>query len=180
MSKAKALCVQQLQHPEGPFRTAVKSVLSSMVFFGLHKSLQHINTHVPSSVQHAAQRHFFLFSSLLLAPISPAGWPNSFWQAEGFSCSSVSVCECVLSPLSPSGWDVHAAQKSRDTQEPLQCDRLPLFVQTGEGLHMRSELLRPSMRVRANVGSAFGSTPRGPVNSRLWDWLCFTWNLLVF
>lgn len=49
------------------------------------------------------------------------------------------LCECALSP---SDWDVHTAQKSRDTQEPLQYDRLPLFVQAVEGLHMQSVCLR--------------------------------------
>ncbi len=56
--------------------------------FGLHKSLQHINTHVPSSVQHAAQSHFF-FSRLFSCWMT-----KSSVTGRSFSCSFVSVCVC--------------------------------------------------------------------------------------
>lgn len=133
---------------EGPFR-AVFTKCFLFCVFGLHKSLQRINTHVPSSVQHAAQSHFFFFS--------PCSHP--FHRLDDQIISDrprlfMQLCECVLSPLSPADGDVHSAQKSRDTREPLQYDRPPLFVQAPHAVRL-SEPLQPSMKAEVRVGAAF-------------------------
>lgn len=113
-------------------RQLFKSIFS-VVFLGYvshcsaltHMFLQACNTLHRASSSLSALTHF-------------TGWvTKSSLTGRGFSCSFVSVC---VEP--PSDWDVHTVQKSRDTQEPLQYDRLPLFVQAAEGLHMLPVCLR--------------------------------------
>lgn len=72
------------------------SCFLSFNVFSLHKSLQHISTHVLSSVQHAAQEP--LFSALLTSTFHwlddqiVSDRPELFMQ----HCLSVSVCVCVV------------------------------------------------------------------------------------
>lgn len=69
------------------------------------------------------------------------------------------VHSCRLCVWSPSDWDVHTVQKSRDTQEPLQYERLELFVQAAEGFTWcrAVELLQLWLKLKVRVDGAFGS-----------------------
>lgn len=62
------------------------------LFYGLHKWLQCINTHVPSSVQHAAQSDLFFFSSSLCS--HPFHWLDGQITPDRpeLSCGAASVC----------------------------------------------------------------------------------------
>lgn len=93
------------------------------LFYGLHKWLQCINTHIPSSVQHAAQSDLFFFSSSLRS--HPFHWldgqitpdrPELFMRR----------CECLCGTL----------YKRAGTHRTLfSTSGCPLFAQTAEGLH---------------------------------------------
>lgn len=155
---ATARCVQQLWHPERPFRTFVKKKKKSVLFsvFGLHNSLQRINTHVPSSVQHAAQSLFF-FSPCSRSFVFTGWMTKSSLTGRSFSLSFVRVWLWVcVEPIEPG---------RLFTKEPghTGASSVRQAATVCSGCRGASHAVRLSagaellMKVRVSVGAAVGS-----------------------